>query len=82
MSTDYKLEKRPERTIEEAQAILRHALAELNNSVVTEDDLIVISVGPRNGFSTRTLNLLRKFLEPLDHHGPLRATMPDGSIRE
>ena len=82
MSTDDKLEKRPERTIEEAQAILRHALAELENSVVTEDDLFVISVGPRNGLSTRTLNLLRKFLEPLDHHGPLRATMPDGSIRE
>ena len=82
MSTDAKLEKRPEITEEEAQAIFRHALAELNNSVVTEDDLIVISVNPGNGFSTRTLDLLKKFLEPLDHQSPLRATMPDGSIRE
>lgn len=82
MSTDDKLEKRPEITEEERNVIFRQALVELENSVVTEDDLIVISVGPKNEFSTRTLNLLRKFLEPLDHHGPLRATMPDGSIRK
>ncbi len=82
MSTDDKLEKRPERTIEEAQAILRHALAELENSVVTEDDLFVISVGPRNGLSTRTLERLKKFLEPLDDQSPHRVIMPFGSIYE
>jgi len=71
MSTDDKLEKRPKRTIEEAQEILHHALAELNNSVVTEDHFFVTSVGPRNGLSTRTLDLLKKFLEPLDHQGLL-----------